>query len=37
MNVKKIFDFSNQVVVITGAAGLLGSEYANGFSQAGPT
>ncbi len=35
MNVKKIFDFSNRVVVITGAAGLLGTEYANGFSQAG--
>ena len=28
MNVKKIFDFSNRVVVITGAAGLLGTEYA---------
>ena len=35
MNVKKIFDFSNRVVIITGAAGLLGTEYAKGFSQAG--
>ncbi len=35
MNVEKIFDFSNRVVIITGAAGLLGTEYANGFSQAG--
>ena len=35
MNIKKVFDFSNRVVVITGAAGLLGSEYANGFCQAG--
>lgn len=35
MNVKKIFDFSNRVIVITGAAGLLGSEYANGFCQTG--
>ena len=35
MNVKKIFDFSNKVVVITGAAGLLGTEYADGFCQTG--
>ena len=35
MNIKKIFDFSDHVIVITGAAGLLGSEYANGFCQAG--
>lgn len=35
MNVKEIFDFSNRVIVITGAAGLLGSEYADGFCQAG--
>ena len=35
MNIKKIFDLSNRVIVITGAAGLLGSEYANGFCQAG--
>mgnify|MGYP001231435786 CR=1 FL=1 len=35
MNVEKIFDFSNRVVIITGAAGLLGTEYAKGFSQAG--
>ena len=35
MNIKKIFDLSNRVIVITGAAGLLGSEYANGFCQVG--
>ena len=35
MDIKKILDFSNRVIVITGAAGLLGSEYANGFCQAG--
>tara|TARA_B100000676_G_scaffold245754_1_gene248320 strand:- start:2 stop:799 length:798 start_codon:yes stop_codon:yes gene_type:complete len=35
MNVKGMFDFSNRVIVITGAAGLLGSEYADGFCQAG--
>lgn len=32
---RKVFDFSNRVIVITGAAGLLGSEYADGFCQAG--
>ena len=31
MNMRKVFDFSNRVIVITGAAGLLGSEYADGF------
>ena len=35
MNMRKVFDFSNRVMVITGAAGLLGSEYADGFCQAG--
>ena len=35
MNMRKVFDFSNRVIVITGAAGLLGSEYADGFCQAG--
>ena len=35
MNIEKIFDLSGRVVIITGAAGLLGSEYAKGFSQAG--
>ena len=35
MNIRKVFDFSNRVIVITGAAGLLGSEYADGFCQAG--
>ena len=35
MNVKKTFDMSNKVVIITGASGLLGSQYAEGLSQAG--
>ena len=35
MNMREVFDFSNRVIVITGAAGLLGSEYADGFCQAG--
>lgn len=35
MNVKKLFDLSGRVVVLTGAAGLLGSQYADGLSQAG--
>ena len=35
VNIEKIFDLSGRVVIITGAAGLLGSEYAKGFSQAG--
>ena len=35
MNMRKVFDFSNRVIVITGAAGLLGSEYADGFCQTG--
>lgn len=35
MNIKKIFDLSGRTVILTGAAGLLGSEYAKGLSQAG--
>lgn len=35
MNVKKLFDLSDKVVILTGAAGLLGSQYAEGLSQAG--
>lgn len=35
MNVKKLFDISDRVVIITGASGLLGSQYAEGLSQAG--
>ena len=35
MNIKKIFDLTDQVIIITGGAGLLGSEYAKGFSQVG--
>ena len=30
-----IFDLSNHVVILTGASGLLGTEYARGLSQAG--
>lgn len=35
MNAKKIFDLTDKVVVITGAAGLLGSQYADAFCQVG--
>lgn len=35
MDIKKLFDLSNRVVVITGAAGLLGTQYVYGLSQAG--
>lgn len=35
MNVKKTFDLSNRTVLLTGAAGLLGKQYADGLSQAG--
>lgn len=35
MNIKKIFDLSGRVVVLTGAAGILGSRYSEGLSQAG--
>ena len=35
MNVKEIFDLSGRVVILTGAAGLLGEQYARGLSQAG--
>lgn len=34
-NVRKLFDLSGRVVIITGGAGLLGTEYAHGLSQAG--
>ena len=34
-NIKKIFDLSRKVVVIIGAAGLLGTQYAEAFCQAG--
>lgn len=34
MNIKKTFDVSNKVIIITGSAGLLGEQYADGFSQA---
>lgn len=34
MKVEKIFDLSNKVVVLTGAAGLLGSQFADGLCQA---
>ena len=35
MDVSKLFDLSGRVVIITGAAGNLGSKYAEGLSQAG--
>jgi len=35
MDVNKLFDLSDRVIVITGAAGLLGTQYAYGLSQAG--
>ena len=35
MNAKKLFDLSGKVIIITGAAGNLGSQYAEGLSQAG--
>ncbi len=35
MNVRNLFDRSEKTVIITGAAGLLGSQYAEGLSQAG--
>ena len=35
MKIEKIFNLSNKVVVLTGAAGLLGSKYADGLCQAG--
>jgi NAD(P)-dependent dehydrogenase (short-subunit alcohol dehydrogenase family) len=33
LNIKKAFDVSRKVIVITGSAGLLGEQYAEGFSQ----
>lgn len=35
LNAKKIFDLTDRVVVITGGAGLLGSQYAEAFCQVG--
>ena len=35
MDISKLFNLSGQVVIITGAAGNLGSKYAEGLSQAG--
>ena len=35
MDIKKLFDLSGRVVIITGAAGNLGSKYAEGLTQAG--
>lgn len=35
MNVRKLFDLSDRTVLLTGAAGLLGKQYAEGLSQAG--
>ncbi len=35
MSINKIFNLNNKVIILTGAAGLLGTEYAHGLSQAG--
>ena len=35
MKVKKLFDLSDKIVVLTGAAGYLGKNYVDGLSQAG--
>jgi NAD(P)-dependent dehydrogenase (short-subunit alcohol dehydrogenase family) len=35
MNIHKLFDLSDKVIIITGAAGLLGTQYAYGLSHAG--
>ncbi len=35
MNIEKLFDLSDRTVLLTGAAGLLGRQYAEGLSQAG--
>lgn len=35
MDVNKLFDLSERVVILVGASGLLGSKYAEGFCQAG--
>ena len=35
LNIKKLFDLSGQVIILTGAGGLLGTQYAEGLSQAG--
>tara|TARA_B100000029_G_scaffold297437_1_gene290642 strand:+ start:744 stop:1541 length:798 start_codon:yes stop_codon:yes gene_type:complete len=35
MNIDKLFDLSDKVIIITGAAGMLGTQYAYGLSQAG--
>jgi len=33
LNAKKLFDLSNNVIILTGAGGLLGARYAEGLSQ----
>ena len=35
MSIEKLFDMAGKTVIITGAAGLLGSQYAKGLSDAG--
>lgn len=35
LDVKKLFNLSGRIVILTGAAGLLGTQYAKGLSQAG--
>ena len=35
MNIKKIFDFSNKTIIVTGASGLLGTQFSDALSQTG--
>ena len=35
MDIMKLFDLSNKTIILTGGAGFLGSQYAEGLSQAG--
>jgi len=35
LNIKKLFDLTGNIVILTGASGLLGAQYSHGLSQAG--
>ena len=35
MDTKKLFDVSGKVIILTGASGFLGTQFAEGLSQAG--
>lgn len=37
VNIKKIFDLTDKVIVLTGSSGLLGEQYAEGLCQCGAT